>query len=84
MYLCMYAFIRMCVYVYSYLYIDCGSQYHCFSVWTVSCVRMCVRVHMYAYAYVCRCICMCILLQWVLHALWNRCFGHQCMGRCVR
>jgi len=23
-------------------------------------------------------------LQWVLHALWNRCFGHQCMGRCVR
>ena len=46
-------------------------------------MRMCVRVHMYAYAYGCGYICMCILLQWVLHAFWNRCFGHWSMGRCV-
>jgi len=64
------------------LCIDCGSWYRCFSVWTVSCMHVCVRVHMYAYAYVCRYIYMCILLQWVLHALY-RCFGHLCMGRCV-
>jgi len=46
-------------YVYAYLCIDCGSQYQCFSVWTVSCIRICVRVHMYAYAYVCRYIYIC-------------------------
>ena len=48
------------MYVYAYLCIDCRSQYSCFSVWTVSCLRMCIRVHMYAYAYVCKCIHMCI------------------------
>jgi len=48
------------VYVYAYLCIDCGSQYQCFSVWTVSCMRMCVRVHLYAYAYVCRYVHVCI------------------------
>ena len=39
--------------MYAYLFIDCGSWYQCFSVWTVSCMRMCFRVHMYAYTYVC-------------------------------
>ena len=49
-----YLFSQPHVYVYAYLCIDCGSQYQCFSVWTVSCMRMCFRVHMYAYTYVCR------------------------------
>ena len=48
------------MYVYAYLWIDCRSQYQCFSVWTVSCMRMCIRVHMYAYACMCKCIYMCI------------------------
>jgi len=64
-----YVFVHLCVYthvyvyVYAYLYIDCGSQYQCFSVWTVSCMHMCFRVHMYVYTYVCRYIYMCIFLQ---------------------
>ena len=66
-YACVYVFVHLCiykyVYVYAYLCIDCGSWYQCFSVWTVSCMRMCFRVHMYAYTYVCRYICMCIFLQ---------------------
>jgi len=76
-YACVYVFVHLCVfthvfvYVYAYLCIGCGSQYKCFSVWTVSCMRMCVHVHMYAYAYVCRYIYMCIFLQWVLHALYR-------------
>jgi len=80
-YACVYVFVYVCVYthvyvyVYAYLYINCGSQYQCFSVWTVSCTHMCIRVHMYAYAHVCKYIYMCFFLQWVLHALWNRCFG---------
>jgi len=51
-----YVFVHLCVYthvyvyVYAYLCMDCGSWYQCFSVWTVSCMRMCFRVHMYAYA----------------------------------
>jgi len=65
-YACVYVYVYVCVYthvhvyVYAYLCVDCGSQYQCFSVWTVSCMRMCVRVHMYAYAYVCRYTHMCI------------------------
>jgi len=51
------------VYVCAYLCIDCGSKYQCFSMWTVSCMRMCFRVHMYAYTYVCRYTNMCIFLQ---------------------
>ena len=80
--ICVYVYVYVCIYTHVYMYvyaclcIDCGSQYQCLSVWTVSCMRMCVRVHMYAYAYVCRYIYMCIFLQRVLHALWNRCFGH--------
>jgi len=68
-YACVYIFVHLCVYtrvyvyVYAYLYIDCGSWYQCLSVWTVSCMRMCFRVHMHAYTYVCRCIYMCIFLQ---------------------
>jgi len=69
-YMCMFVCIcivcvytHVYVYVYAYLCIDCGSKYQCFSVWTVSCMRMCVYVHMYAYAYVCRYIYMCIFLQ---------------------
>jgi len=79
---CVYVYVYVCVYtyvyvyVYAYLCIDCGSWYQCFSVWTVSCMRMRIRVHMYAYAYVCKYIYMCIFLQWMLHALWNRWFGH--------
>jgi len=56
------------VYVCTYLCIDRGSQYQCFSVWTVSCMRMCVGVHMYAYAYVCR--------YMYMRACWNKHFGH--------
>ena len=68
-YACVYVFVHLCVYphvylyVYAYLCIDCGSWYQCFSVWTVSCMRMCFRVHMYAYTYVCGYIYMCIFLQ---------------------
>jgi len=51
------------VYVYAYLCIDCGSWYQCFSVWTVSCMCVCFRVHMYAYTYVCGYIYLCIFLQ---------------------
>jgi len=69
-YACVYVFVHLCVYthvyvyVYAYLCMDCGSWYQCFSVWTVSCMRMCFRVHMYAYTYVCGYIYMCIFLQW--------------------
>jgi len=68
-YACVYVFVHLCVYthvyvyVYAYLCIDCGSWYQCFSVGTVSCMRMCFRVHMHAYTYVCRHIYMCIFLQ---------------------
>jgi len=68
-YACVYVFVHLCVYthvyvyVYAYLSIDCGSWYQCFSVWTVSCMRMCFRVHMYAYTYACGYINMCIFLQ---------------------
>jgi len=78
---CVYVFVHLrvythvYVYVYAYLCIDCGSQYQCFSVWIVSCMRMCVREHMYAYMCVGIYIYMCILLQWVLHALY-RWLGH--------
>jgi len=66
-YACVYVFVHLCVYtrvygyVYAYLFIDCGSWYQYFSVWTVSYMRMCFRVHMHAYTYVCRYIYMCIL-----------------------
>ena len=62
-----YVFVQLCgytrvyLYVYAYLCIDFGSGYQCFSVWTLSCMRMCFRVHMHAYTYVCRYIYMCIL-----------------------
>jgi len=68
-YACVYVFVHLCVYthvyvdVYAYLCIDCGSWYQCFSVWTVSCMRMCFRVHMCAYTYVCGYIYMCIFWQ---------------------
>jgi len=45
------------------LCIDCGSWYQCLSVRTVSCMRMCFRVHVYAYTYMYRYIYMCIFLQ---------------------
>jgi len=66
---CVYVYVYVCVYthvyvyVYAYLCIDCGSQYQCFRVWTVSCMHMCIRVHMYAYAYVCKYIYMCSFWQ---------------------
>jgi len=55
-YACVYVYVYVCiythvyVYVYAYLCIDCGSQYQCFGVWTVSCMPMRILVHMYAYA----------------------------------
>ena len=58
-YACVYVFVHLCVYthvnmyVYAYLCIDCRSWYQCFSVWMMSCMRMCFRVHMYAYTYAC-------------------------------
>jgi len=66
---CVYVFLHLCVYthesvyVYACLCIDCGSWYQYFSVWKVSCIRMCFRVHMYAYTYVCGYIYMYIFLQ---------------------
>jgi len=37
----LYVYTRVYVYVYAYayLFINCGSWYQCFSVWTVSCMR---------------------------------------------
>ena len=93
-YACVYVFVHLCVYtrvyvyVYAYLYIDCGSWYQCFSVWTVSCMRMCFRVHMHAYTCVCRYIYMCIFfavsVTCTLQVLWALVHGRVCMlHRCV-
>jgi len=95
-YACVYVFVHLCVctrvylYVYAYLCIDCGSSYQCFSVWTVSCMRMCFRVHMHAYTYVCRYIHMFIFfavsVTCTLHVLWALVpqHGRVCMiHRCV-
>jgi len=66
-YACVYVFVHLrvytlvYVYIHAYLCIDCGSWYEFFSVWTVSCMHMCFRVHMHAYTYVCRYIYMYIL-----------------------
>jgi len=67
-YACVYVYVYVCIYIhvykhlYAYLCIDCGFQYQCFSVWTVSCMRMCIRVHMYVriyiYAFFCSECCM--------------------------
>jgi len=73
---CIYVYICMCVCIYisTRLY-TCVCVcvcifvhrlwfwYQCFSVWTVSCMRMCFRVHTYAYTYVCGYMYMCIFLQ---------------------
>ena len=47
MYLYIYVFVHMCMCMcmHTSLCIDCGSWYQYFSVWTVSCMRMCFRVH---------------------------------------
>jgi len=95
MYVCMYMHVYVCVYtyactytchkymyVYAYLCIDEESQ--CFSV-----LVGVVDAHVFVCACICVCICMyvCvymfIFLQWMLHAFWNRCPGHQCTCRCV-
>ena len=80
MYMYMYAFTYMCICMCIHICakivgLSVGSCW-CFSVWTVSCMRMCIRVHMYACAYVCRYIYVFIFLQCVLpvHSLY-RCFG---------
>jgi len=88
-YACVYVFVHLCVYthvyvyVYAYLCIGCGSWYQYFSVWTVSCMRSCFRVHMHAYTYVCRCICMCIFfavsVTYTLQVLWALVHGRVCM-----
>jgi len=93
-YACVYVFVhlcvytRVCVYVYAYLCIDCGSWYQCFSVWTVSCMRMCFYVHMHAYTYVCRYIYICIFfavsVTCTLQVFWALVHGRVCMlHRCV-
>ena len=93
-YTCVYVFVHLCVYprvyvyVYPYLYIDCGSWYQYFSVWMVSFLRMCFRVHMHAYTYVCRYIYMCIFfavsVTCTLQVLWALVHGRVCMlHRCV-
>jgi len=67
-YACVYVFVHLCIYarVYVYVYaclcIDCGSWYQCFSVWTVSCMRMffrciCMRMHMCVGIYICAFFC---------------------------
>ena len=76
------------VYVYTYLCIDCGSWYQCLSVWTVSCMRMCFRVHMYACTYVCKYIYMCIFFAvsatCTLQVFWALVHGRVCMlHRCL-
>ena len=85
---CVYVFVHLCVYTRGYVYvyaclcIDCGSWYQCFSVWTVSCMRMCFRMHMYAYAYVCRYIHMCIFfavsVTCTLQVFWALVHGQVC------
>jgi len=93
-YACVYVFVHLCVYarvyvyVYAYLCIDCGSWYQCFGVWTVSCMRMCFRVHMHAYTYVCRYIYMCIFfavsITCTLQVFWALVHGQMFMlHRCV-
>ena len=86
---CVYVFVHLCVYtrvyvyVYAYLRIDYGSWYRCFSVLTVSCLRMCFRVHMHAYTYVCRYIYMCIFfavsVTCTLQVLWALVHGRVFM-----
>jgi len=88
-YACVYVFVHLCVYthvyvyVYAYLCIDCGSWYQCFSVWTVSCMRMCFRLHVHAYMYVCRYIYMCIFfavsVTCTLQVFWALVHGQLCM-----
>ena len=93
-YACVYVFVHLCVYtrvyvyVYAYLCIDCWSWYQCYNVWTVSCMRMCFRVHMHAYTYVCRYIYMRIFfavsVTCTLQVLWALVHGRVCMlHRCV-
>jgi len=91
---CVYVFVHLCVYthvyvyVYAYLCIDYGSWYQYFSVWMVSCMRMCFCVHMYAYTYVCRYICVCIFfavsVTCTLQMFWALVHGQVCMlHRCL-
>jgi len=63
--ICLYVCVYTHVYVYMYCVCVCvcGSWYQYFSVWTVSCMRMCFRVHMYACTCVCGYIYMCIFSQ---------------------
>ena len=91
-YACVYVFVHLCVYTHVYVYvyanlcIDCGSWYQCFSVWTVSCMRMCVCAHMHAYTYVCRYIFMCIFfaVSVTLQVFWALVHGQVCMlHRCL-
>ena len=89
--MCVFVYLCVCthvyVYVYAYLCIDCGSQYQYFSVWTVSCMRMCFRVHMHAYMYVCRCIYVnlfAVSVTCTLQVFWALVHGQLCMlHRCV-
>jgi len=84
MYKYIYAFIHMCMCMCMHIWcIDWGSWYQCFSVWTVSCMRMCFRVHMHAYTYVCRYMYMCIFfavsVTCTLQVLWALVHGRVCM-----
>jgi len=72
-YACVYVYVYVCVYTHVYVYvcaylcIDCGSQYQCFSVWTVSCMYV-----WYMCVYACICIWMrtCVYdIAWHVEAL---------------
>jgi len=94
-YACVYVFGHLCVYthvyvyVYAYLCIDCGSWYQCFSVWTVSCMRMCFLVHMYVCVYVCVWVHIyvhffAVSVTCTLLLFWALVHGQMCMlHRCV-
>ena len=84
-YACVYVFVHLCVYtrvyvyVYAYLCIDCRSWYQCFSVWTVSCMRMCFRVHAHVCRYIYMCISFAVSVTCTLQVFWALVHGQLCM-----
>ena len=77
--MCIYICVCVCIFVHRLWVLvsvlqQCGRRHACACVFVCMCMRICMCVGIYICAF---------FLQWVLHALWNRCFGHSCMGRCV-
>ena len=91
---CVYVYVYVCVYtrvyvyVYAHLCIDCGSWYQCFSVWTVSCIRICFRVH-FVRTHICVGIYIyvhffAVSVTCTLQVFWALVYGQVCMlHRCV-